>query len=140
MTIRLGRRYEFPAAHRLYSHLLDDDQNRALFGKCANPYGHGHNYEFELDLRGEVDPVTGRAADLPALDTLVEREILSRFRHTNLNDLPPFRETVPTTENLAVEVLRGLQAAWPSEPSLGEVVLEKVRIWETERNICELAA
>lgn len=143
MIVRLGRRYGFPASHRLFNPALDDAANRALFGKCANPHGHGHNYEVELTVRGQVDPVTGRAVDLGALDALVEQAILAPFRYRNLNEeVPVFREAVPTTENLALEVLRRLREAWPGLEAghPAGVVLEKLRIWETERNICELSA
>jgi len=138
MTVHLGRRYTFCASHRLHSPALSEAENKALYGKCNNPFGHGHNYEVEVTVRGQVDPVTGRAVDLAALDSLVETQILAPFRFRNLNEeVPAFRSEVPTTENLASEVLRRLQSAWTAE--FGAVArLEKVRIWETDRNICEI--
>ncbi len=139
MTVRIGRRYGFSATHRLFNPALGEAENRAIFGKCANPFGHGHNYEIELTVRSGVDPVTGMAVPLSKLDTLVEDAILADFRHRNLNEeVPAFREVVPTTENLAIEVLRRLHVAWPGTFPAA-VILEKVRIWETERNICELS-
>ncbi len=140
MTVHLSRRYTFAASHRLHSHQLSDAENRAIYGKCNNPNGHGHNYEVELTVRGEVDPVTGRAVDLFALDRLAEAQILRPFRYRNLNEeIEAFRLVVPTTENMAFEVDRRLRAVWAEVfPDAGPR-LEKVRIWETERNICEIS-
>ena len=143
MTIRLSKRYGFAASHRLHSPALTDEENRETYGKCDNPHGHGHNYEVELTVCGTVDPVTGRVVDLALLDDLAERQILAPFRYRNLNEeVALFRTIVPTTENLGLEVDRRLRAVWaktfaPIEP--GALHLEKVRIWETERNICEIA-
>ena len=101
MTVRLSRRYTFAASHRLHSPALTDEENRAIYGKCNNPHGHGHNYEVELTVRGTVDPVTGRVVDLAALDRLAEEQILAPFRYRNLNEeVAAFRTAVPTTENL----------------------------------------
>jgi 6-pyruvoyltetrahydropterin/6-carboxytetrahydropterin synthase len=135
MTVRLTRLYRFAAAHRLHTPALTDEQNRATYGKCANPHGHGHNYEIELTVRGGVDPVTGRVIDLSELDEFAERELLSPFHHRNLNsEIAAFRTAVPTTENLARELDRRLRIAWPkSWPQM-----EKIRIRETDRNICEI--
>jgi 6-pyruvoyltetrahydropterin/6-carboxytetrahydropterin synthase len=143
MTVRLSRRYEFFASHRLHAPAMTDAENVAAYGKCNNPHGHGHNYEVELTVRGEVDSVTGRVVDLSLLDLIAEEQILAPFRYRNLNEeVAAFRTIVPTTENLGVEVDRRLRAVWaktfaPIEP--GALHLEKVRIWETERNICEIA-
>ena len=139
MTVRLSKRYGFAASHRLHSPVLTDDQNRETYGKCNNPYGHGHNYEVELTLRGKVDPVTGRVVDLALLDALAEKHFLASFRYRNLNEeVPAFRRTVPTTENLALEVDRRLRAAWPEVFPHSGPRLEMVRIRETDRNICEI--
>jgi 6-pyruvoyltetrahydropterin/6-carboxytetrahydropterin synthase len=139
LTVHLSRRYTFCASHRLHSPALTDAQNKEIYGKCNNPNGHGHNYEVEVTLRGQVDPVTGRVVDLGKLDLLAEEQVLAPFRHRNLNEeVPAFRTEVPTTENLATEVLLRLRAAWPMMFSSEGPSLEKVRIWETERNICEL--
>lgn len=140
MTVRLSRRYGFFASHRLHAQALSDDQNREVFGKCNNPHGHGHNYEVELTVRGEVDPLTGRVVDLALLDRLAEEQILTPFRYRNLNEeVEAFRTLVPTTENLGVEIDRRLRAAWEETFAGGEPRLDKVRIRETERNICEIA-
>lgn len=139
MTVRLNRRYVFFASHRLHSTALTEQQNREIFGKCNNPHGHGHNYEVELTVRGPVNPVTGRVVDLGLLDRLAEEEVLAPFRYRNLNEeVAVFRAVVPTTENLGAEVDRRLRAAWGRAFPDRVPMLEKVRIRETERNICEI--
>jgi 6-pyruvoyltetrahydropterin/6-carboxytetrahydropterin synthase len=139
VIVRLSKRYAFAASHRLHSPALTAEENRATYGKCNNPFGHGHNYEVELTVRGPVDRVTGRAVDLAALDALAEKEILAPFRYRNLNEeVPFFQKVVPTTENLGREMDRRLRAAWPGTFAGNAPILEKVRIWETERNICEI--
>lgn len=139
MTVYLSRKYSFSATHRLHSASLSDDENRAVYGKCNNPNGHGHNYEVEITVAGAVDPVTGRAVSLDTLDALATREVIDPMRYRNLNaEIPAFRASVPTTENLAAEVHRRLSAAWSGAFPSGLPKLEKIRIWETERNICEI--
>jgi len=138
-TIRLTRRYAFSASHRLHTPAMSAEQNRETYGKCNNPHGHGHNYEVELTVRGAVDPVTGRVVDLALLDSLAESQIVAPFRYRNLNEeVDAFRTAVPTTENLALEVDRRLREAWRETFADGHPSLEKVRIRETERNICEI--
>ena len=138
MTIRLTKKYGFAASHRLHSPALTDEENRRTYGKCNNPHGHGHNYEVEITVRGEVDPVTGRAVDLAVLDGLAEEQILRPLRHRNLNEeVAAFRKVVPTTENLAAELDRSLRSRWRDVFAPGGPTLEKLRISETERNICE---
>jgi 6-pyruvoyltetrahydropterin/6-carboxytetrahydropterin synthase len=140
MIVHLTRRYGFAASHRLHSPALTDEQNRETYGKCDNPHGHGHNYEVELTVRGTVDPVTGRVVDLKVLDDLAERQIVAPFRYRNLNEeIAVFRTIVPTTENLGLEVDRRLRDAWLETFGSGGPRLEKVRIRETDRNICEIA-
>jgi len=139
MTVRLTRKYGFPASHRLHSGALSAEENRRTYGKCNNPHGHGHNYEIEITVRGKVDRVSGRAVDLGRLDQIAEDQILKPLRYRNLNEeVPVFSELVPTTENLAAELDRRLRSAWPEVFPPGGPVLEKLRIWETERNICEI--
>ena len=139
MTVHLSRRYRFPASHRLYSPALSEEENRDVYGKCANPHGHGHDYEVEVTVSGKVDPLTGRSVDLNRLDALAEQQILGPFRHRNLNEeVPVFRSIVPTTENLSLEVNRRLWTAWQDAFGAAGPRLEKVRIWETDRNICEI--
>jgi 6-pyruvoyltetrahydropterin/6-carboxytetrahydropterin synthase len=137
--IRVTRRYTFAASHRLHAAGLSDSENRRVFGKCDNPYGHGHNYVLEVSVRGPVDARTGLAAGLPALDGVVHQHAIRPFDHRNLNaDVEAFREVVPTTENLALEILRRLRAAWPQAFPAGWPRLEKIRIAETDRNIFEV--
>ena len=139
MIVYLSRRYGFAASHRLHSTALSDAQNQAIYGKCNNPFGHGHNYELELTVCGKVDPVTGRVVDLAILDRLTESQVLGPLRFRNLNEeVEIFRTAVPTTENLATEVDRRLRSVWLSEFGPKGPCLQKVRIWETERNICEI--
>jgi 6-pyruvoyltetrahydropterin/6-carboxytetrahydropterin synthase len=139
MTVLLSRRYGFAASHRLHSAALSDEENRDTYGKCNNPHGHGHNYEVVLTVRAKVDPRTGRAVDLNVLDALAEAEIIAPFRHRNLNEeLAAFRDTVPTTENLAIEMDRRLREAWGKAFAADGPGLEKLRIRETDRNICEI--
>ena len=138
--IRLTRRYRFAASHRLHTSQLSDAENRELYGKCNNPYGHGHNYEVEVSLRGPVDPVTGRAADLAALDSVVKAVVLDAFDHRNLNlEIAQFRELVPTSENLGLEIDRRLRERWHTAFAGEWPRLEGVRIAETERNIFEVS-
>jgi 6-pyruvoyltetrahydropterin/6-carboxytetrahydropterin synthase len=121
------------ASHRLASPELNEAENRAVYGKCANPHGHGHNYVVEVVVGGEVDPVTGMVCDLVELDAMVGREVLEPFDHQNLNTLEPFLDRVPTTENLCIEVEERLRRALRPELSL------RVRVEETKNNFFEVA-
>jgi 6-pyruvoyltetrahydropterin/6-carboxytetrahydropterin synthase len=123
----LSRRYHFSASHRLHVDALSPEQNRATFGKCNNPFGHGHNYVVEVTLSGPVSPVTGMVTNLSDLDSFAQREMLELFDHANLNTLEPFLDTVSTTENLCVEVWR-IFAAYP------HAKLEHIHIEETGNN------
>jgi 6-pyruvoyltetrahydropterin/6-carboxytetrahydropterin synthase len=138
---RVTRRYQFAASHRLHSSQLNEGENQRLYGKCNNPFGHGHNYVIEVSARGPADAVTGRAVDTERLDTLVNREVVHAFDHRNLNvEVPVFAEVVPTSENLGYEICRRLKRNW-KEVFPGEwPKLEKVRIRETARNIFEVGA
>src|SRR5262249_19679354 len=135
------RRYAFSASHRLHSPALTEEQNRALYGKCNNPFGHGHNYVVDVSARGPADETTGRALDTARLDELVRRHVLDAFEHRNLNtQVASFERVVATTENLGLEIYQRLQRHWP-EAFPGEwPKLEKVRIAETARNIFEVRA
>lgn len=131
MKVSLGRRYQFAASHRLHSEKLSTEENRRLYGKCNSPFGHGHNYVVEVTLSGLVDPSTGMIANLGELDPFVEREVVEAFDHKYLNEeVPEFQRVVPTTENLAREIFRRLEA-FPAAK------LERVRIEETSKNSFE---
>jgi 6-pyruvoyltetrahydropterin/6-carboxytetrahydropterin synthase len=131
MKAHLTRRYRFSASHRLHSAEMSAEENRRVYGKCNNPYGHGHNYGLEVTVAGQVDPSTGMVCDLAELDAFVGREVLERFGHENLNCLQPFQHMVPTTENLCVEIYRVLERGFRA------AALEKVRLEETMMNSFE---
>lgn len=133
MKAFFGRRYELSASHRLHAPALSDEQNRAAYGKCNNPHGHGHNYVVEVLVGGPVDPATGMVINLAKLDEVVQTRVLDRFDHTNLNDDPIFANRVPTTENLCKAVFQLLE-----EP-LAPAELAHVRVEETENNFFEYA-
>jgi 6-pyruvoyltetrahydropterin/6-carboxytetrahydropterin synthase len=131
MLAHLTRRYRFSASHRLHSTELSEEENRRTFGKCNNPFGHGHNYFLEVTVSGPVDEGTGMVCNLGDLDDFVEREVLGRYDLENLNMLQEFAQTVPTTENLCVEIFEILQRGFRFAH------LEKVRIEETMMNSFE---
>ena len=136
--VYLTRRYRFSAAHRLNAPGLSPEENARLYGKCNNPHGHGHNYVLDVTVAGGVDPATGMVCDLGFLDSLVQREVLDRFDEVNLNfDTESFREQVPTSENICLEVHRllkpHLEGAGPGQ----DVRLDRVRIGETTSNSIE---
>jgi 6-pyruvoyltetrahydropterin/6-carboxytetrahydropterin synthase len=133
LKTELGRRYRFCASHRLHSAHLTEDENWRVYGKCNNPYGHGHNYVLEVSVSGDVDPATGMIANLADLDGFVEREVLAPFDHKSLNeDVAAFRDKVPTTENLCIEIFERLK-------TFPEAKLERVRVEETGNNSFEYA-
>jgi 6-pyruvoyltetrahydropterin/6-carboxytetrahydropterin synthase len=139
--IRLTRRYRFAAAHRLDSALLSAEQNREVYGKCNNPHGHGHDYTLEISVAGPLDARTGRFLPLAALDRFASEVVLARFDRRNLNvEVPEFAALVPTTENLAAVLARRIADAWPYWFAGCAGRFEKLRIWETRRNIFEVAA
>jgi 6-pyruvoyltetrahydropterin/6-carboxytetrahydropterin synthase len=129
----LGRRYHFAASHRLHSAQLSEEENRRVFGKCNNPYGHGHNYVLEVLVSGTVDPATGMIANLTDLDDFVNREVIEAFDHKSFNeDVPAFRDVVPTTENVCKEIYQRLK-------HFPNAKLERIRVEETSNNAFEYA-
>ena len=131
MKISLTRRYSFAASHRLHSPELSEEENRRVYGKCNNPYGHGHNYIVEVTMTGPVDRATGMITNLGDLDPFVQREVIEAFDHKYLNEeIPRFQTTVPTTENVCREIYRRLKK-YPLAQ------LERVRIEETLKNSFE---
>lgn len=139
--IRVTRRYAFSASHRLHTDALPEEVNQRLYGKCNNPFGHGHNYVLDVSVRGPVDARSGRAVDPGKLDRLVRERVLSAFDHKNLNEeVDEFQRVVPTTENLGLLIHERLREGWGSVFPGPWPRLEKVRIAETERNIFEVNA
>jgi len=131
LKIELGRRYRFAASHRLHTDVLSVEENARVYGKCNNPYGHGHNYVLEISVSGTLDPSTGMIANLVDLDGFVEREVIEAFDHKSLNeDVPAFREKVPTTENVCREIYQRLK-------HFPKARLERVRVEETSNNAFE---
>ena len=138
---RVTRRYAFAASHRLHSPELSEAENRRIYGKCNNPFGHGHNYEVEVSAGGPLDSATGQALDIGRLDQLVREQVLEPFGHRNLNaEVSAFRGVTPTSENLGVEICRRLKRNWSAAFPGEWPRLEKVRIAETPRNIFEIRA
>ena len=133
MKAYLTRRYLFSASHRLHCDEMSAEENQSIYGKCSNPYGHGHNYCVEVTVAGRVDPRTGMVCNLVDLDSFVHEKILERFDHQNLNTLAEFKGTVPTTENLCVEIFDIL------EENFHHAQVDKVRIEETMLNSFEYA-
>lgn len=133
MKAYFSRGYEISASHRLHTNALSPAENRATFGKCNNPFGHGHNYRIEVTVGGSVDPATGMVIDTMQLDRIVRQEVLERFDHMNLNQDSYFANQVSTTENLCIAVYDLLK------PALTPARLERVRIEETENNFFEYA-
>ncbi len=134
-VLTLTRRYRFAASHRLHSYELSPAENARLYGKCNNPYGHGHDYVLEVSVGGKIDPETGVLVRLKDLDDLVETEVLKLFRNRNINlDVPPFREVVPTTENVVLVIAQLLEARWRVVFGERTARLERVHIQETSRN------
>jgi 6-pyruvoyltetrahydropterin/6-carboxytetrahydropterin synthase len=131
LHIELGRRYHFAASHRLHTDKLSEAENSRVFGKCNNPYGHGHNYTVEVRFSGPVNSSTGMIANLADLDTFVIERVIEPFDHRSLQEeVPAFREAVPTTENLCIEIFQRLK-------SFPIAKLEAVRVEETSNNSFE---
>ena len=137
---RVTRRYRFAASHRLNSRRFSERENRELYGKCNNPFGHGHDYVLDISVAGPVDAVTGQVVSIPALDRLVNQQVLRDFDHRYFNsDVNEFsRDLVPTSENILRVIEDRLAASWPHTfPSDGPR-LEAIRLQETKRNRFEL--
>src|SRR5215467_9076831 len=133
MKAHLTRRYRFSASHRLHNEAMSAQENAAVYGKCNNPYGHGHNYIVEVTVSGPVAPATGMVCNLVDLDGFVKQEIVTRYDHGNLNTMEEFQKRVPTTENLCIEIFERL------ERGFRPATVEKVRIEETMMNSFEYA-
>jgi 6-pyruvoyltetrahydropterin/6-carboxytetrahydropterin synthase len=130
--MRVCRKANFNAAHRLFRADWSDEKNQTIFGKCNNPNFHGHNYTLEVWIDGSIDPETGYVIDLKIVKDLIKSEIEERFDHRNLNlDCPEFANLIPTAENISVVCFNLLRTKLDSKYSL------TIRLWETENNIVE---
>ncbi len=132
MKAHLSRRYHFSASHRLHTEAYDAAKNQAVFGKCNNPHGHGHNYTVQVTFSGPVSPTTGMVCNLADLDAFARTNLIDKFDHTNLNTLDCFANQVSTTENLNVEIYRIFQG-FPAAH------LEQVHVEETSNNSFDYA-
>lgn len=132
MKVAVYRRAHFNAAHRLYNKEWSFEKNQEVFGLCNNPNYHGHNYDLEVKVAGEIDPDTGYVIDLKFLKDLIEHQVVERFDHKNLNlDTEEFSDLIPTAENICIVIYRILRDHLPSKYDL------KVRLYETKRNFVE---
>ena len=136
VVAHFSRRYHFSASHRLHVDALSEEENRRTFGKCNNPFGHGHNYVVEVTVSGPVDAVTGMVVNLTDLDSFAQREVLDLFDHANLNTLEAFRDRVTTTENVCVELWR-IFSCFAESNEYPQVRLERIAIEETGNNSFE---
>src|ERR1700723_2752078 len=124
--VYLTRKAEFSASHYYHNPEFSAEENKRIFGKCNNPYGHGHNYTLEVTVKGEVNPDTGFVVDLRALKDTMSREVLEAMDHRFLNkEVPEFAHRIPTTENLAIVIWQRLA------PKLKTAQLHRVRGYET---------
>ena len=134
--MRITRTYRFSASHRLHTDAISEEANADVYGKCNNPYGHGHDYVLRVTAEGSVDSATGRVLAPGELDRYVRKQVLELYDHRDMNtDVPDFRG-VPTTENLAADITRRLCVDWSTE--FPGVRLASVKIHETARNTIEL--
>ncbi len=133
--IAVFRKEHFNAAHRLHNKEWTDQQNAAVFGKCSLPNYHGHNYEIEVKVVGEVDEKTGFVMDMKKLSELVQEHVIERFDHKNLNlDTEEFRQLNPTAENIAIVIYNRLR------PHIDGSLELFIRLYETPRNFVEYPA
>lgn len=131
-VVTVTRRLKFNAAHRVHNPAFSDEENRATFGKCNNPHGHGHNYTLDVSVAGDVNPATGYVMDLAKLNDLVEREVVNAVDHHNLNvDVPFMQGVIPTAENMIVAFWRILDG------TVAPAKLTRLVLWETDNNYVE---
>lgn len=135
MKVSVFRKAHFNAAHRLHNPNWSDEKNKAVFGLCNNPNYHGHNYELEVKVMGEIDPETGYVIDMKILKDIIKEEVENRFDHKNLNlDTEDFKDLNPTAENIVVVIWNRLRKRLDSHLDLA------VRLYETPRNFVEFPA
>ncbi|MBK9378832.1 MAG: 6-carboxytetrahydropterin synthase [Saprospiraceae bacterium] len=126
------RKAHFNAAHRLFHPAWDEQKNKEVFGICSHPNFHGHNYELDVKVSGELDPETGILMDLKVLKELIEEHVELRYDHKNLNmDLPEFKDKIPTAENICIEIYNILREQIDPRMDL------QIRLYETPRNFVE---
>ena len=131
-NVTITRRMHFNAAHRVHNPALSDDENKRLFGKCNNPNWHGHNYILDVSVTGEVSPKTGYVVDLSKLKEVVNREVIDKVDHRNMNvEVDFMRGRIPTTENIVVAMWNVLA------PAVAPARLTKLKLWETDNNSAE---
>ena len=131
----ITRKMHFNAAHRLYNKEWSDENNEDVFGKCNNPYYHGHNYELEIKVIGKINPLTGFVVDVKELKRIVNEKVIDQFDHKNLNvEVPDFQSLNPTVENIAKVIYDKIL------PELGEELELKITLYETPRNYAEYPA
>ena len=124
--ILLTRKAEFSSAHFYWNEAWSPEENQRVFGKCANRNGHGHNYTLEVTVAGEIDGTSGFVVDLKELKEILEREVVSIYDHRHLNlEVPEFKQTIPTTENLAIAIWKRL------ENQIEGAKLHRIRVYET---------
>ena len=132
MKITICRKAHFNAAHKLYNPSLSNEENYQIFGKCSYENFHGHNYELIVKILGDIDPKTGMVMDLSDLKKIIKTEVENLLDHKNLNlDIPYFKDTIPTTENLAIFIWNKLNSAIKLDCELSIV------LYETPRNYVE---
>jgi len=135
MRVAIFRKAHFNAAHRLHNPSWSEDKNKEVFGLCNNANYHGHNYEMEVKVAGEVNPETGYLIDLKYLKDIIKEEVEDRFDHMNLNlDVPEFKELMPSTENICYVIWKLLTAKLESTLDV------TVKLWETPRNAAQYPA
>lgn len=141
----LTRRYRFSASHRLHSPSLSDERNREIYGKCNNPYGHGHNYVLEVSVEGTPDSRSGRLMAIADLDDVVREKVLAVYDGKYMNrDVAVFSGSlVPTTENVVIDIRTRLETEWPRPGEAYRYTarmprLAGVRLFETKKNIFDI--
>jgi 6-pyruvoyltetrahydropterin/6-carboxytetrahydropterin synthase len=130
--VTVTRRFHFNAAHRVHNPALSDAENSELFGKCNNPNWHGHNYRHDVSVKGEISPKTGYVIDLARLKDVVNREVIDKVDHRNMNlEVPFMKGKIPTTENIIVAMWNVIA------PAIAPAKLERLVLWETDNNAAE---
>ncbi len=133
--VSVFRKEHFNAAHRLYNANWSDEKNQEVVGLCNNPNFHGHNYELIVQITGTINPETGYVIDMKEVSQLIQKEIIKKFDHKNLNlDVPEFAQLNPTAENIALVIYQKIRATLATNLDL------KIRLYETERNFVEFPA